>query len=54
MLTLRHEMTYRFKTRGPLPSTKGAPAGLAREYYEMTEGTLYGDRISARIAMPVG
>lgn len=53
MLTLRQEMTYRFTTRGPLEATEGSPLGT-RQYFEMTAGTLKGDRISARIAMPGG
>jgi hypothetical protein len=53
MLTLRYEMSYRFRVRGPLPSTSGSPRG-ARQYWEMTEGTLIGDRIRATIAMPGG
>ena len=53
MMKLEPEMTYRFKVRGPLAATEGSPVG-AREYWEMTEGTLTGDRIRARIAMPGG
>ena len=53
MLTLEHEMTYRFRTRGPLPSTGGSPLG-ERQYYEMTEGELSGPRIHARLVMPGG
>jgi Protein of unknown function (DUF3237) len=53
MPTLEHDMTYRFRTRGPLPSTTGSPMG-ERLYYEMTEGELRGPRIRARIAMPGG
>jgi hypothetical protein len=51
--TLHHEMTYRFRIRGPLPPTEGSPRG-ARQYWEMTEGTLTGERINAKIAMPGG
>jgi hypothetical protein len=46
-------MTYRFKIRGPLPATERSPRG-ARQYWEMTEGTLRGERIQATIAMPGG
>jgi hypothetical protein len=46
-------MTCRFKVRGPLPATEGSPVG-ARQYYEMSEGTLRGERINATIAMPGG
>ena len=53
MPTLDFEMTYRFRTRGPLKSTAGAPTG-EREYWEMTQGTLEGQRIRASIAMPGG
>ena len=53
MPTLDFEMTYRFRTRGPLNSTAGAPTG-EREYWEMTEGTLEGPRVRAKIAMPGG
>jgi hypothetical protein len=53
MAALEHEMTYRFRTRGPLAATEGSPQG-AREYWEMTEGKLWGPRIAARIAMPGG
>jgi Protein of unknown function (DUF3237) len=53
VLRLHHEMTYRFRVRGPLAATDGSPRG-ARQYWEMTEGTLAGDRIQATIAMPGG
>lgn len=53
MLSLEHEMTYRFKIRGPLPATEGSPRGV-RQYWEMTEGTLWGSRVKAKIAMPGG
>jgi Protein of unknown function (DUF3237) len=53
MLTLEKEMTYRFKTKGPLVPTAGSPRA-PRQYWEMTEGTLKGERISAKIAMPGG
>jgi hypothetical protein len=46
-------MTYRFRTRGPLGETAGSPLGN-RQYWEMTEGTLTGNGINARIAMPGG
>jgi hypothetical protein len=51
--TLHHEMIYRFRVRGPLAATQGSPRG-ARQYWEMTEGTLTGKRILAKIAMPGG
>jgi hypothetical protein len=53
MPALRREMTYRFTIRGPLASTAGSPRG-ERQYFEMTAGTLTGDRINARVAMPGG
>jgi hypothetical protein len=53
VITLQHEMTYRFKVRGPMPATEGSPRG-ARQYWEMSEGTLTGDRIRASLAMPGG
>jgi hypothetical protein len=53
MLTLQPEMIYRFKVRGPLGTTEGSPRA-ARQYWEMSEGTLTGERINAKIAMPGG
>jgi hypothetical protein len=53
MITLHFEMTYRFTTRGPLGRTTGSPRG-DREYWEMTAGTLKGERINATIGMPGG
>jgi hypothetical protein len=53
MPTLEYEMTYRFRVTGPLAATEGSPRGT-RQYWEMTEGTLTGSRINARIAMPGG
>lgn len=53
MPTLHREMTYRLTTRGPLAPTEGSPLG-ERQYFEMTAGTLIGDRINATIAMPGG
>lgn len=53
MPLLVHEMTYRLKVSGPLISTKGSPRG-ERQYFEMTEGTLEGPRIKAKLAMPGG
>jgi hypothetical protein len=50
---LEYEMTYRLEVRGPLAATAGSPRGK-REYWEMSEGTLRGPRIDARIAMPGG
>lgn len=53
MLRLHHEMTYRFTVTGPMAATEGAPTG-ARQYWEMSNGTLTGERINAKIAMPGG
>jgi Protein of unknown function (DUF3237) len=53
MIGLQHEMTYRLRVRGPMTSTSGSPRGEC-QYWEMAEGTLTGDRIRARIAMPGG
>jgi hypothetical protein len=52
-MTLEHEMTYRLKIRGPLGTTEGSPIG-ARQYWEMSEATLSGPRIDAKLAMPGG
>ena len=53
MIDLEHVLTYRFSIRGPLSSTEGSPHG-ARQYWEMSEGTLTGSGVSASIAMPGG
>jgi hypothetical protein len=53
MIELHHEMTYRLTVSGPLAVTDGSPLG-AREYWEITSGTLTGKRINAKIAMPGG
>jgi hypothetical protein len=53
MIDLQFEMTFRFTTRGPLGSTAGSPVGT-RQYWEMSHGTLTGDRINATIGMPGG
>jgi hypothetical protein len=53
MPALRREMTYRLTIRGPLAPTAGSPRG-ERQYFEMAGGTLTGDRINARVAMPGG
>jgi hypothetical protein len=50
---LEYEMTYRFRTRGPTPSTAGSPLG-ERQYWEMTEGAITGPRLHATIVMPGG
>ncbi len=53
MVSVEHEMTYRFLVRGPTVSTAGSPLG-ERVYWEMTAGELIGARIKARIVMPGG
>ena len=53
MIGLEHEMTYRLRVGGPMASTTGSPRG-ERQYWEMTEGTLTGEKINARIVMPGG
>jgi hypothetical protein len=53
MAGLEFEMTYRLRVRGPMPATQGSPVG-EHIYWEMSEGTLEGPRIKARIAMPGG
>jgi hypothetical protein len=50
---LKHVMTYRLRVRGPLGDTSGSPLG-ERRYFEMSEGTLSGPGITARISMPGG
>jgi Protein of unknown function (DUF3237) len=52
-MTLEFEMLYRLIVRGPLGRTEGSPRG-AREYWEMSEATLAGPRIEARLGMPGG
>jgi hypothetical protein len=53
VIGLEEEMTYRVTTRGPLETTEGSPWG-ARQYWEVSEATLSGARISATLAMPGG
>ncbi|MCK1639407.1 DUF3237 domain-containing protein [Bradyrhizobium sp. 157] len=53
MAGLEFEMTYRLRVRGPMPATQGSSVG-EHIYWEMSEGTLEGPRIKARIAMPGG
>jgi len=42
-------MTYRFRVRGPMKSSKDSPRGEV-EYWEMTEGTLTGTNGEARFS----
>jgi hypothetical protein len=53
MAGLQLEMIYQLRVRGPMPATQGSPIGK-HVYWEMSEGTLEGPRIKARIAMPGG
>lgn len=53
MIGLEHVLTYRFQTRGPLGDTEGSPRG-ATEYWEMSSGTLTGEGVNAKLAMPGG
>jgi hypothetical protein len=52
-MKLEHEMIYRLTNRGPLGTTEGSPRG-ARQYWEMSEATLVGPRINARLGMAGG
>ena len=53
MIGLEEVLTYRVTTTGPLETTYGSPWG-ARQYWEVSEATLSGERISATLAMPGG
>jgi hypothetical protein len=48
---LESEFTYRIKTLGPLPDTKGSPRG-ERQYWTVSEAALEGLRIRAKLAAP--
>jgi Protein of unknown function (DUF3237) len=50
-MTLAPEFSYRVKTTGPLPTTKGSPHG-ERNYWIVSEAELRGDRIRAGLAAP--
>jgi hypothetical protein len=50
-LTLTPEFTYRVKTTGPLPSTKGSPLG-ERRYWIVEQAEIEGARIRASLAAP--
>jgi hypothetical protein len=50
---LEHVLDYRFQTRGPFGETEGSPVG-ARQYWEMTSGTLSGEGVRAEIVAPGG
>jgi hypothetical protein len=53
VIGLEEVLTYRVTTTGPLETTEGSPWG-ARQYWEVSEATLSGERISATLAMPGG
>jgi hypothetical protein len=48
---LEFEMTYRVKTTHPLDLTRSAPYG-AKQYWQVSEATLAGERIRAKLAAP--
>jgi hypothetical protein len=50
-MNLTPEFTYRVKTEGPLPETKGSPRG-ERQYWMVAEAQLEGPRINAKLAAP--
>jgi hypothetical protein len=45
VIGLEHVLDNRFQTRGPLGDTEDSPVG-ARQYWEMTSGTLSGEGLS--------
>lgn len=53
MIGLSPEMTYRVTTTQPLDPTTGAPGG-ALQYWQVSEATLQGPRIDARLAATGG
>jgi hypothetical protein len=53
VIGLEHVLDYRFQTRGPLGETADSPVG-ARQYWEMTSGTLSGEGLRAEIVAPGG
>jgi Protein of unknown function (DUF3237) len=53
VIGLEEVLTYRVTTTGPLDTTEGSPWG-PRQYWEVSEATLSGERISAELAMPGG
>jgi hypothetical protein len=53
MIGLEPEMTYRVTTTDPLGPTTGSPLG-ARQYWQVSEATLEGPRIRARLASTGG
>lgn len=51
MIELEYEMTYRETIEGPLAPTTGSPLG-ERLCWQVTTGTLKGERVNASLAMP--
>jgi hypothetical protein len=49
MISLERELTYLVRTTQPLEPTHGSPAG-SRQYWQVTEATLKGSRIDAKLA----
>ncbi len=49
MIALEAEMTYTVKTTHPLTPTSGSPS-VARQYWQVSEARLVGDRIQAELA----
>ena len=49
MIGLEREMMYRVRTTQPLEPTAGSPAG-PRQYWQVSEATLDGRRIKAKLA----
>jgi hypothetical protein len=52
-LGLEPEMTYRVRTTDPLAPTAGSPLGT-RQYWQVSEASLEGERIRARLAASGG
>jgi Protein of unknown function (DUF3237) len=50
-MKLESVFTYRVKTTGPLPNTKGSPRG-ERQYWIVSDATLKGPQINATLAAP--
>jgi len=53
MLSLEHEMTYKFPVRDPAVSTADSQLG-EYVYWDMRTGERVGARIKSRIVMPGG
>ena len=51
MIALEYEMSYREVIEGPIGPTQGSPFG-DRLCWQIVSGTLVGERIKARVAMP--